>query len=297
MFDFLPRQSDAAVEELPGETIPALFHAAVARRGERVAMRQKDFGLWKPVTWRELGDIAREIGMGLVSLGFAPGECASILSNTNKEWVFADYAILGAAGVANGIYPTDAPPQCEYLLADSASVFVFVEDEEQLDKLLEVRARLPKLRKIICFDMEGLARFSDPQVISLDGLRALGREHAKAHPDLWMERGRMARPEDLAVLVYTSGTTGKPKGAMISHANIVATMRGLLKLAFRQNAEDERMCFLPLCHIAERMGGEYLALGSGTILNFVENPETVPENVREIQPTVFTAVPRIWEIF
>jgi long-chain acyl-CoA synthetase len=284
-------------ESVPGETIPELFWNAVRRRGERMALRQKDFGIWQATTWRELGEIAREIAMGLAAHGFEPGECASILSNTRREWMFADLGILSAGGVSNGIYPTDAAGQCEYLLNDSSSAYVFVEDEEQLDKVLEIRARTPKLRRIFVFDMEGLARFSDAQVTSLEALRELGRAYAGAHPAELERRVASRQPADLAILVYTSGTTGKPKGAMISHRNLVHVVRGYDAVLPRGNATDERMCFLPLCHIAERVGGEYLALLSGGVLNFVENPDTVPENVREISPTVVTAVPRVWEKF
>jgi long-chain acyl-CoA synthetase len=278
------------------DTVAKMFWHGVQTRGPKTIFRQKEFGIWRAVTWEELGRIAREIGMGLASLGYQPGEVVSILSNTNREWVCADLGALGAAGVVNGIYPTDAPAQVEYLLADSGSVYAFVEDEEQLDKLLEVRARLPKLRRTFVFDMEGLHELNDPQVMSLEKLRALGREYDAAHPGEWERRIAIRKPEDLAILVYTSGTTGKPKGAMISHANIVVTCEGY-QAAFPQDEHDERMAFLPLCHIAERVGGEYHAILSGAVLNFVENPDTVPENVREISPTVFTAVPRVWEKF
>ena len=279
-----------------GPTIPAMFLDAVRLRGEKVALRQKDLGLWQATTWRELGEIAREVALGLASLGFDPGEVASILSNTNREWVFADLGVLCAGGVANGIYPTDAASQCEYLLADSGSVYVFVEDEEQLDKILEVRERLPRLRRIVVFDMEGLRRFSDPQVISLEALRELGRAWLASHPGEFEQRAAARGPGDLAILVYTSGTTGRPKGAMISHRNLVFITRGYQQ-AIPQCEADERVCFLPLCHIAERVGGEYFSLHAGAVLNFVENPDTVPENVREISPTVMTAVPRVWEKF
>ena len=278
------------------DTVPKMFWHGVRTRGPKTIFRQKEFGIWQPVTWTELGRAAREIGMGLVSLGYAPGEVVSILSNTNKEWMCADLGALGAAGVVNGIYPTDASAQAEYLLADSGSVYAFVEDEEQLDKLLEIRARLPGLRKIVVFDMEGLDDLRDPQVLSLEQLRALGREYDAAHPGEWERRVGLRRPEDLAILVYTSGTTGKPKGAMISHQNIVLTCQAY-QAAFPQDERDERMAFLPLCHIAERVGGEYHSIHTGAVLNFVENPDTVPENVREIAPTVFTAVPRVWEKF
>jgi long-chain acyl-CoA synthetase len=277
-------------------TVARMFWHGVLERGPQVILRQKDLGIWRAVTWTELGQVAREAGMGLVALGFQPGEVASIQSNTNREWVYADLGILGAGGVSNGIYPTDAAAQAEYLLADSSSVVVFVEDEEQLDKILEVRERLPKLRKIIVFDMEGLRDFDDEQVMSLEALRALGAGYDEKHEGVWDKRLAARKPEDLAILVYTSGTTGKPKGAMISHRNILATLDGYQD-AFPQGPEDERMAFLPLCHIAERLGGQYHSLYSGSVLNFVENPETVPENVREIAPTVFTAVPRVWEKF
>ena len=278
------------------DTVPKMFWHGVSAWPAQIILRQKEFGIWQSITWTELGKIAREIGMGLVSLGYEPGECASVLSNTSREWIYADMGILGAGGVSNGIYPTDAPGQVEYLCSDSGTVHLFVEDDEQLDKALEVRARLPKLRKIIVFDMDGLRDFHDPQVISLDALRVIGREHDTAHPGEWERRIVTRKPSDLAVLIYTSGTTGRPKGAMLSHTNLLTAAR-LYADAFGQRPDDERMCFLPLCHVAERIVGVYTALLSGTRLNFVENPETVPENVREIAPTVFGAVPRIWEKF
>ena len=280
----------------PGDTIPTLFANAAKARADKVILRQKDFGMWQATTWQQLRDVVEEIALGLVTLGFEPGECASILANTRKEWMFADLGVLCAGGVANGIYPTDSPAQCEYLLTDSGSRYVFVEDEEQLDKILEVRERTPKLLKIVVMDMEGLRRFSDPQVTSLDALRELGRAHAAAHPGAFERRLVSRGADDLAILVYTSGTTGRPKGAMLSHRNLLHVMRGYHDV-LGGDESDEKMCFLPLCHVAERMGGLYFSLYNGAVLNFVENPDTVPENVREISPTVVTAVPRVWEKF
>ncbi len=281
---------------LQGETIPAMFWNAVAQRGPKVWMRQKDLGIWRSWSWQQTGDAVAEIAGGLLALGFQPHDTASILSNTVIEWVLADVAVLSCGGVANGIYPTDAASQVQYLCEDSGTSILFVEDDEQLDKALEVRDQLPKLAKIVVFDMEGLRDLQDPGVISLDELRRLGREYNAQHPGAVQERVQQVKPEDLAILVYTSGTTGKPKGAMHSHRGLVYTVRGYNTLISRDE-NDECMCFLPLCHIAERMGGEYFSLYTGAKLNFVENPETVPENVREIAPTVFTAVPRVWEKF
>jgi long-chain acyl-CoA synthetase len=281
---------------MPGDTMPAIFWNAVAARGSQVWMRQKDFGIWRSWSWTQTGEAVREISNGLLALGFAPHDTASILSNTNVEWVSADLAVLSAGGVSNGIYPTVAASQVHYLCEDSSTTILFVEDDEQLDKALEVRDQLPGLKKIVVFDMEGLHQLDDPQVMGLDALRALGREYGKTHAQELDARVAACQPEQLAILVYTSGTTGKPKGAMHSHRGLVYTVRGYNTLISRDE-HDECMCFLPLCHIAERMGGEYFSLYTGSVLNFVENPETVPENVREIAPTVFTAVPRVWEKF
>ena len=281
---------------VPGGTVPRLFCNAVASRGDQVWLREKELGLWRAWTWREVGQAVREVALGLAAIGFEPGHTASVLSNTVVEWVLADLGILCAGGVSNGIYPTDAPAQVHYLCEDSRSQILFVENEEQLDKALEVRDRLPQLRRIVVFDMEGLHRFEDPMVMSLAQLRERGREHDRAHPTLFDERVASRGPDDLAILIYTSGTTGRPKGAMHSHRNIVYTVHGYNTL-IAQDDSDERMCFLPLCHVAERLGGEYFALYTGSKLNFVENPDTVPENVREIAPTVFVAVPRVWEKF
>jgi long-chain acyl-CoA synthetase len=281
---------------LEGDTIPAMFWNGVDKRGTHVWMRQKKLGIWRAWSWAKTGEAVREIAGGLMSLGLAQGETVSILSNTVIEWVLADLAVLSCGGVSNGIYPTDAGPQVQYLCEDSRTRILFVEDDEQLDKALEVRPQLPKLTKIVVFDMEGLRDLDDPGVISLDALRALGREYNAAHDGELMQRVKACKPGDLAILVYTSGTTGKPKGAMHSHKGLVYTVRGYNTLV-AQDEHDERMCFLPLCHIAERLGGEYFSLYTGAILNFVENPETIPENVREIAPTVFTAVPRVWEKF
>jgi long-chain acyl-CoA synthetase len=281
---------------LAGETIPALFWNALKERGPTVWLRQKHLGLWRSWTWNQSADAVREIAGGLLSLGFAKGECASILANTAVEWVWADIGVLSCGGVSNGIYPTDAPSQVHYLCEDSRTTVLFVEDDEQLDKALEVRERLPLLRKIVVFDMEGLHKLDEADVISLDALRTLGRAYLAQHPTELQQRIDGCKPEDLAILVYTSGTTGKPKGAMHLHAGLIYTVRGFNTLV-AQDERDERMCFLPLCHIAERMGGEYFGLYTGAILNFVENPQTIPENVREIAPTVFTAVPRVWEKF
>jgi long-chain acyl-CoA synthetase len=281
---------------MSGDTITDIFWNGVTARGPQLMMREKKFGIWQHWNWQQAGEAVRQISMGLMANGFEAGDCASILSNTRLEWVLADMAVLSAGGVSNGIYPTDSVSQVQYLCEDSRTTVLFVEDEEQLDKALLSRPHLPLLKKIVVIDTEGLTRYADPMVVSLEALREQGLQYDRSQPDLFERRRVSRKPEDLAILIYTSGTTGKPKGAMHSHAALVYIVHGYNQV-LRQDETDERMLFLPLCHVAERLGGQYFSIYTGTVFNFVENPDTVPENVREIAPTTFTAVPRVWEKF
>lgn len=290
------RSNTQKQKDLPGETMHGLFWAGVNERKTLTMMREKKFGIWKAWNWQEAGTAVREITMGLASLGLQPSQTCSVLANTVVEWLLADMAILSAGGVSNGIYPTDSAVQVQYLCEDSGTQIIFVEDDEQLDKVLEVWDQLPKLTHVVVFDFDGLENLQNPRVLSLAELRSKGKAFDQANPGLFEQRVISRKPDDLAILVYTSGTTGKPKGAMHSHRGLCHAVRGNAEI-FRQDETDERMCFLPLCHIAERIGGSFGPIYTGAVMNFVENPETVPENVREIAPTVFTAVPRVWEKF
>jgi len=281
---------------LVGDTVQALFWNAVGLRRNDVWLRQKELGIWRAWTWHDTGEIVKEIAMGLNALGMQVQDRVSILSNTRAEWVWADLAVLSLCGTSAGIYPTDAASQVHYILSDSQSRFLFVEDEEQLDKVLEVLPELPDLIKIIVLDDKGLRHFEHPQVMSLEALRQLGAKALALDPHRLDTIREAASPEHLAILVYTSGTTGKPKGAMHHQAGLVYAIRGHTQI-IAQTPQDERMCFLPLCHIAERVGGAFVCMYTGTKINFVENPETVPENIREISPTIILAVPRVWEKF
>ena len=278
------------------DTIARSFLKSVETRGDRPAIREKKFGIWQPTSWREWLQTSRDIAFALYASGFRPGDVASIVANAVPEWVYADMGILCAGGVSSGIYPTDSSAQVEYLVNDSSTKVIFAEDEEQLDKILSCRPRCPTLQKIIVFDMEGLSAFSDPMVLSLAEFMALGRNHSQGRETLWDEMIGSRAADDLAILVYTSGTTGPPKGAMHSNRGVTHQMRHANDL-FPSTDAEERLVFLPLCHVAERIGGYYLSLALGSVMNFAESPETVPDNLREVQPTAFLAVPRIWEKF
>src|SRR6201747_1510996 len=278
------------------DTIAKSFLLAVETRGDRPAIREKKFGIWHPTSWRQWLRISKEISYALHATGFRPGDVASIIANAVPEWVFADMGSLGAGGVSSDIDPTDSAAQVEYLVNDSRTKVIFAEDEEQLDKILSCRARCPTLERIVVFDMEGLNAFSDPMVMSLAEFMALGSNHIVDHEALWDEMVASRGASDLAILVYTSGTTGPPKGAMHSNRSVTHQMRHANDL-FPSTDNEERLVFLPLCHVAERIGGYYISLALGSVMNFAESPETVPDNLREVQPTAFLAVPRIWEKF
>jgi len=278
------------------DTLPKLFRHVVRERGDRVAMREKYLGIWRAISWRDYGHQARRVGLGLVSLGLRPGDVVSIMADNCPEWLYTDLGIMSVAAIPNGIYTTDSARQVEYIVNDSGTRFLFVENEEQLDKALEVRGRCPELVKIFVFDMEGLHGFQDDQVMTFEALLELGAAYDREHPEAYDRLVELPRPEDLAILVYTSGTTGPPKGAMLSHRNILFQL-GYADFITAPREGDQQLSFLPLAHVAERTFSVFYPLYSGATVNFAESIDTVPENIREVAPAVFFAVPRIWEKF
>ncbi|MEC8879251.1 MAG: long-chain fatty acid--CoA ligase [Pseudomonadota bacterium] len=275
------------------DTVVKLWRQQCLERGERIAHREKDLGIWQSYSWRDYYEHARAIGVALLSMGLERGQPVSILSEDNKEWLYCDLGIAGAGGISNGVYTTDSAEQLAYLVNDSGSAFLFVENDEQLDKYMTVRDQVPTLKKVIVFDRKGLRDFQDPMVMFLDELYELGNGIADAEQQ-FSASIEQSRPDDIRMLIYTSGTTGAPKGAMISHQNVLFQMAaGEALLEARQ--EDDQLCFLPLCHILERLVSVEVPIYKGCTVNFAESPETVFENLREVSPHTFAAVPRLWE--
>jgi long-chain acyl-CoA synthetase len=237
---------------MEADTIPKLFLRNVREHGHRVALREKDLGIWKRVTWNDYFEHVRDFATGLKALGFEPGDKVSILGDNCCEWLYADMAAQSLHGIAVGIYPTDVASQVKYILKNSDSKFVVARDQEQVDKVLQVKNELPLLKKVIVIDMKGLRRYKDPLIISFNETEKMGRTLYGQVPNFFEESIRSTRAEDVAIIVYTSGTTGDPKGAMISHKGMISMVRGLSQvLEFRSS--DSVVSVLPLCHIAERM--------------------------------------------
>jgi len=276
------------------DTVPNLFFNRVEKYKDRVALRKKEFGIWNKITWRQYGTMVRQVGMGLVALGLKPKDRVAIIGDSRPEWLYADLGNLSVNGISVGVYTTCSSEEVKYHLSHSEARFFFVEDEEQLDKALQIRDQLPNLEKIIVIDMKGLMHFNDPMVISFDELLRKGRELDEKDPALFQQRLEKTRPEDIATFVYTSGTTGPPKAAELSHFNVISNSNAFAKHVQTFDT-DVILSYLPLCHIAERTLSAYHAINMGFTVFFTESPDTVPDNLREVSPTFFFAVPRIWE--
>jgi long-chain acyl-CoA synthetase len=276
------------------DTISKLFQTRCMALQDRTAHREKDMGIWKSYSWSTYWEQAKWIGLGLVSLGLQRGEVVSILSEDRREWLYTDMGVQGVGGIASGVYTTDSAAQLAYLVNDSDSRFLFVENDEQLDKYLEVAGEMPGLAKVIIYDRDGLHDLDQDKCIFIEDLCALGRAYEAKHPGAFEAEIAKSKPEDTAMLIYTSGTTGMPKGAMLGHENVMASMESGAR-ALAVDPDDEQLCFLPLCHILERNVSVYFPLAAASTVNFAESPETVFDNMQEISPATFFAVPRVWE--
>lgn len=276
------------------DTCVALFANRCAELGDRTAHREKDFGIWQTYSWADYYEAAKNLGMGLAKLGLKRGEVVSILSEDRKEWLYLDMGIQCIGGICSGVYTTDSSSQLEYLLRDSGSTFLIVENDEQFDKFLEIADQATQIKKVIILDKDGLHGLNDDRFIFLDDLYALGVAHDAENPDMFARSIKAVKPSDTALLIYTSGTTGAPKGAMLSQENIMAAIESALH-SVPVLETDEQLCFLPLSHVLERTVSTYGPIAARCTVNFAESPETVFDNLQELSPHTFTAVPRVWE--
>ncbi|QYJ02862.1 AMP-binding protein [Nocardioides panacisoli] len=266
---------------------------------DAIAMREKQLGLWREITWAQYWDTVQDVGHALLALGVEPGDRVGIQSENRPEWLFLDMATVAVRATAVGMYPTNPTAETGYLLSHSGTSIHLAEDQEQVDKALDVPEELPELRRIIHVEDRGLKKYDDPRLLSWADLLDLGREHRAANPGAVEARMAEASPDDVMTLVYTSGTTGPPKGAMLTVSNVEFALETVLeRSAFSDpppGPHDLTLSYLPLCHVAERVLTTWYNAGIGTQVNFAESIDTVPQNLREVQPTLFFAVPRIWE--
>jgi long-chain acyl-CoA synthetase len=281
-------------ERFPELTLPQMLRENARNHPDRVAIRQKKFGIWTPCAWRHYFDRARRVGLGFRALGLSEGGHVAILSENRIEWVLAQLGANIVGGVAVGVYPTSPANEVAYVLAHSESEIIVCEDQEQVDKVLERREELPRLRRIVVMETKGLRDYRSDEVMSFEALEGLGLDFEKEHAAL--ADGILDRQElsQIGLVIYTSGSTGKPKGAMLSYRNIRAqAVAAADKLGLDSSAS--LLSYLPLCHVAEQMTTVMVPTYLGSLVNFGESIRTVQEDLREVAPSVFLGVPRIWE--
>jgi long-chain acyl-CoA synthetase len=276
---------------VPATSLPGLLVQRADERPTAVALRKKDLGRWREYTWDEYRTRAARIGLGLLELGVEPGDRVAIHSENRPAWLLADMGGQGIGAITVGVYPTSPAAEVEYLLSHSESVVLIAEDEEQLDKALAVRENLPNLRHIVVIDTRGVRYMDDPMLMTFAELEELGSQRPVEE---WRDRVSALDPALPAVIVYTSGTTGPPKGAMLSHRNLMAAAETVAEL-YDSAPDDEVLSYLPLCHIAERLTSVIDALAVGYTVNFGEGGESFVNDLQEVQPTFFLGVPRVWE--
>ncbi|MAZ80763.1 MAG: long-chain fatty acid--CoA ligase [Actinobacteria bacterium] len=296
------------VEERPASHVPApaVTVASLARDWgssdpARIAMREKDFGIWQEYSWARTWELILDAAHGLLALGIEVGDRVSIQAEDRPEWVILDLATVAVRGITVGFYPTNPAAEVEYLLTDCGATVHLAEDQEQVDRVLEIDpAMVPNLSRIIYCEPRGVRTYSDDRLMDWHDFLTVGRQHRAENPDVVVGHMADARPDDVMTLVYTSGTTGPPKGAMLTNANTAFCITRIIgDDGLRGNqvptADDLVVTYLPLCHVAERIFSTWHMVSCGLCLNFAESIETVTANLREVQPTLFFAVPRIWE--
>ena len=285
--------------EVQGGLTPARkIRETAGRYPELIAMREKNFGIWEEITYAEYWEKAQWIGCALKYFGVDTQDSVAIQSENRPEWFISDVAIQAIGAVSVGLYPTNPPSEVSYLIGHSESKILFAEDQEQVDKALEVIEELPDLKKIIYFEPRGLTNYDSPLLMTWEEFLSIGKEEYEKDPNFVNDKLDLVEDDDVAIMVYTSGTTGPPKGSMITHGNLAWIGSNITNFNIIKNAktdQQEFISFLPLCHIFGRLID--LIVGSHLLatINMAESIDTVQEDLMEIQPTFFAAVPRILE--
>ncbi|MEW5985277.1 MAG: AMP-binding protein [Chloroflexota bacterium] len=277
------------------QTLPQHFLSQVRKYGRhKVALRQKELGIWREFTWQNSYEQVKHFGLGLITLGVQRGDKIATVGDNDRQYLWAYLGLLSIGAAQVGIYTDAIASEMSYVIQHSDSVLALAKDQEQCDKLLEIRSELPAVRKVIYWDERGLWNYDDPWLMSFEAVQALGRDMAEKEPDRFELEVALGQGSDLAVLCYTSGTTGLPKGAMLSHANVLATARVFHAVDPRLDT-DNHVSLLPLGWIGEHVLGIAPHVYTGLMLNFPEEPETVRENVREIAPEGLLYNSRLWD--
>ena len=279
---------------VPGKTLVEIFLNRVAKTPDLPAMRHKQDGQWKPITWRDFGDQAKEVANGLISLGVDAGDCVALLSLNRPEWHLSDAGIMLTGAKTVPIYVTSSPNQVSYIVGHSEAKVAIVENQDQLDKILKTKTEMPKLQKVVV--VTGESAGEEDWIISFDELKRLGREDGKDSGAL-DERIASVKPEDLATIVYTSGTTGPPKGVMLTHGNFVWTLESVGKVLPFNDGADRVLSYLPLSHIFERLTSDWGGVYHGIDVWFAQSTQTLREDLADCRPTFFIGVPRVYEKF
>ena len=281
--------------EMSEDTLPKLLRRNYKKYGDhKVAMRQKNFGVWNEYTWKDYYENVKYFALGLISLGLEPGDKVCIIGDNDPQWHWADLATQAVGSTPVGIFTDCVPTEVKYVAENSESKFAVARDQEQVDKFLALRAELPNLKKVIYWDPAGLWGYDDPLLIPFDEILDLGKKRDELYPDTFEQLVEKGGKDDIAFLAYTSGTTGLPKGALVSQYNLV-TIGENWHRASNFSDKDQYVAMGPMAWVAEHWFGESIALREGMVVNFPEAPETVQTDLREIAPQLFIAGPRGWE--
>ncbi|MEM8536047.1 MAG: AMP-binding protein, partial [Chloroflexota bacterium] len=272
------------------DTLPKLLLHKAEQLGDRTALREKEFGIWQTVTWRQFADHVCHFALGLRALGVQRGDKIAIIGDNRPEWLYAELAIQSLGGAAVGVYQDSVAEEVRYIIQASDVRVIIAEDQEQVDKVLEIWDDLRDVLKVIYYYPKGLRNYDYPFLADFPSIEALGQEYVQQYPTMFEAEIAAGSGDDIALLATTSGTTAQPKLAMLTHTNLISQGHGLLAVD-PIDTRDEFVSFLPLAWIGEQMVTVAAGLQAGFTINFPESANTVQENIQEIGPHVMFSPP------